>query len=65
MFLFRHIGLLEVNFSNYHMNIIPLQTVRPFIFDEIVLSNQNIDTKDTESINELLVNKVFFLIFFF
>lgn len=39
----KHIGLLKVNRKKFHLQPIPLKTVRPFVMDTISLSNSRIN----------------------
>jgi len=56
----RHIGLLEICGDNFRLKPIKLQTVRPFVMDEIVLSaEEGADPNDGEqAIIETLGKKV-------
>ncbi len=55
----RHVGILEVKDNNFRMRSIPLETVRPFVMDEIVLSEEGFDVNEsTESILDHLASKV-------
>jgi len=55
----KHIGLLEICEENFRLKAIPLNSVRPFIMDEIVLSSEEgVDPNDNDSVVELLANKV-------
>lgn len=40
------------------MKAIPLETVRPFILDEVVLSSEDLDANDADAVVEFLANKV-------
>lgn len=53
----RHIGLLEIHGDQFRLKPIPLQTVRPFIIDEVVLAEEEVEPKE-ESVIEFLSRKV-------
>jgi double-strand break repair protein MRE11 len=52
----RHVGLLEVVGSDFRLKPIPLTTVRPFIIDEVVLSEALGDSTDLENENEAVMD---------
>ncbi|XP_028027412.1 double-strand break repair protein MRE11 [Bombyx mandarina] len=57
----KHCGLLEIHKGNFKLTPLPLQTVRPFIFKTIVLSEENIgseDVNENEKVQEFLKNRV-------
>lgn len=60
----KKIGILKVHKKSFLMTPVELKTVRPFIFDEIVLKDLNeMDAEDkgltySESTVELVTNKV-------
>lgn len=61
---FRHVGILNIQGSHFQISEIPLKTVRPFIFDEVVLSTEaekpgnEMDLEDKDSITAFLRAKV-------
>jgi double-strand break repair protein MRE11 len=61
---FRQVGLLEIVGNEFRVTPIPLTTVRPFVIDEVVLSehlNPNqIDNTDSDPVIDFLSQKVFF-----
>jgi double-strand break repair protein MRE11 len=52
----KHVGLLEVVGSDFRLKPIPLTTVRPFIIDEVVLSEALGDSTDLENENEAVMD---------
>lgn len=54
----RHIGILEIRKEKFRLKAIPLQTVRPFILEEVVLASENVEPNNQEAIVQLLVDKV-------
>jgi double-strand break repair protein MRE11 len=58
----KHIGLLEIVGNEFRVTPIPLTTVRPFVLDEVVLSDHldpsRIDGNDSDPIMEFLSQKV-------
>lgn len=54
-------GLLKINKKNFKLDRIPLKTVRPFIIDEVVLSDTSLDPSDEEDLSIFLKQKVAFI----
>lgn len=58
----RHVALLEVHGKNHKLTPIPLRTVRPFVLDEVILSDaaedQKFDLNDRMAISKFLRAKV-------
>lgn len=56
----KHVILLEVNESKWRSINLPLSSVRPFVWDNIVLAAQQppLDPTDTAAITALLERKV-------
>lgn len=55
---FRHIGLLEICKDQFRLKPIPLKTVRPFIMEDIVLKEYDVDPNEHEMIIDFLAQKV-------
>eukprot|EP00906_Rhabdomonas_costata_P015633 RCo022458 len=58
----KHIGLLEVYKTNYRVVPIPLQTVRPFYLEDIVLHQEEGLERTEEDVGELLASRVELLV---
>ncbi|KIY62380.1 DNA repair exonuclease, partial [Cylindrobasidium torrendii FP15055 ss-10] len=58
----KHVALLKIQGKDFQMNPIPLRTVRPFVIDEVVLSEvaeeQGFELSDQIAINSFLKKKV-------
>jgi double-strand break repair protein MRE11 len=58
----RHVALLEIQNKDFRMTPIPLRTVRPFVIEEIVLSEvaeeTGLDLNDQMEITKYLKGKV-------
>lgn len=54
----RHVGLLYINGTDFRIEPIPLQTVRPFVMDTVSLSKTDIHPEETEAILSYLSEKV-------
>eukprot|EP01129_Flabellula_baltica_P005317 TRINITY_DN1916_c0_g1_i1.p1 TRINITY_DN1916_c0_g1~~TRINITY_DN1916_c0_g1_i1.p1 ORF type:complete len:658 (+),score=153.95 TRINITY_DN1916_c0_g1_i1:29-2002(+) len=54
----KHVAILEICEKKFRMEYIPLKTVRPFVIDDIILSEQNLDSDDPDSVPEFLASKV-------
>ncbi|KAJ3413514.1 Double-strand break repair protein mre11a [Chytridiales sp. JEL 0842] len=56
----KHVGLLEIfPGKQFHMEKIPLKTVRPFVMDDVILSEEaNLRSNDEKRLNEFLAKKV-------
>ena len=58
----RHVALLQVQGKEFQMTPIPLRTVRPFVLDEVVLSEaaeeEGFELSDQTAITKLLKKKV-------
>ncbi|XP_043247930.1 double-strand break repair protein MRE11 [Colletes gigas] len=48
----KHIGLLSIKDMKFKMKKIKLQTVRPFVFDNLILCDQNISANYNQSLSE-------------
>lgn len=58
----KHCALLQIHQKTFTIQPIPLQTVRPFIFQTIVLSEENLDdavVNQAEKVQEFLMKKVY------
>lgn len=44
----KHIGILSVNKMDFKLQSIKLQTVRPFIFDNLIIQDQDIPIQNNE-----------------
>lgn len=53
--------MLKINKKNFKLDRIPLKTVRPFIIDEVVLSDTSLDPSDEEDLSIFLKQKVAFI----
>ena len=58
LILCRHVGILEIRGKNFRLNKIPLQTVRPFYMQQIVLADADLDPTQEEQVQEFLQDKV-------
>jgi double-strand break repair protein MRE11 len=62
--IFRHVGILSVQGSQFQIAEIPLKTVRPFELDEVVLSEEaaeegsKVNLEDKDTITAFLRTKV-------
>jgi len=60
----RHVALLEIQNKDFRMIPIPLRTVRPFVIEEVVLSEvaeeTGLDLNDQMEITKYLKGKVSF-----
>lgn len=54
----KHIGILSVNGLKYKMEKIKLQTVRPFVFDNLILRNQDIQKNYIQTLSQAVCNYV-------
>ncbi len=57
----KHVGILKVYKKNFKLDKIPLRSVRQFVMDSIVLSDQNLietDKNIEQKIEQLLTKKV-------
>eukprot|EP01130_Rhizamoeba_saxonica_P004058 TRINITY_DN1674_c0_g1_i11.p2 TRINITY_DN1674_c0_g1~~TRINITY_DN1674_c0_g1_i11.p2 ORF type:complete len:601 (-),score=141.20 TRINITY_DN1674_c0_g1_i11:1910-3712(-) len=54
----KHVGLLAVCGDQFSLQSISLKTVRPFMFDTIVLETENVDPDDPDQMEEFLAEKV-------
>jgi hypothetical protein len=58
----RHVALMEVHGKDYRLTPIPLRTVRPFVLDEVILSDaaedEGFDLNDRMAISKFLRAKV-------
>jgi double-strand break repair protein MRE11 len=55
----KYIGIMEIYQDKFRLNPIPLTTVRPFIIDDVVLSEQpGLKPENSNLVNEFLVSKV-------
>jgi len=54
----KHVGLLHVYQKTFKMEPLPLQTVRQFMFDNIVLSDTNLLSHEDEKVFSYLTEKV-------
>lgn len=58
----RHVGLLEIQDRDFSLTPIPLKTVRPFIFKEIVLADEeeehNLKLDDKKKVTKFLKEEV-------
>lgn len=46
----KHVGLLKINKSNFKMKSLKLKSVRPYIFENMILSDHDIKTHDCISL---------------
>lgn len=58
MSLNRKIGLLQIKGQEFRMTPIPLETVRPFVYGEVILSKTQIDTVREDLVEKYLLDKV-------
>ncbi|KAL1925579.1 uncharacterized protein VTP21DRAFT_462 [Calcarisporiella thermophila] len=59
----KHVAILKIQGKNYELEKIRLKTVRPFVMEEVVLSEvEGLEPNDDQSVEEYLVNKVRLLI---
>ena len=54
----RHVGILYIKGTSFKMEPIPLQCVRPFVMDSVVLSQTGIHYREEEQIVAYLAEKV-------
>ncbi|XP_054002980.1 double-strand break repair protein MRE11 isoform X1 [Hylaeus anthracinus] len=54
----KYIGILSINGLKFKMKKLKLKTVRPFVFDNLILSDQNISNDYTESLSQSVYNFV-------
>eukprot|EP01097_Dermamoeba_algensis_P001343 TRINITY_DN1511_c0_g1_i1.p1 TRINITY_DN1511_c0_g1~~TRINITY_DN1511_c0_g1_i1.p1 ORF type:complete len:370 (+),score=76.57 TRINITY_DN1511_c0_g1_i1:717-1826(+) len=54
----KHVGILEICQSSFRMRAVPLQTVRPFIMQDVEITEELINTKDQNTVVEFLSSKV-------
>jgi len=54
----KHCGLLEIKGSQFRLKPIPLQTVRPFVIEDVVLASEGLDPDEPDKIDEFLASKV-------
>ncbi|KAL6065853.1 Double-strand break repair protein [Balamuthia mandrillaris] len=54
----KHVGLLEICEDQFRLNAIPLKTVRPFLMEEVILREHDLDANDPEQVVEFLGDKV-------
>ncbi|KAL6445377.1 hypothetical protein ACFW04_002289 [Cataglyphis niger] len=54
----KHVGLLKVNKSNFKMKSLRLKSVRPYIFDNMILSNHDIKAQDCISLADSISHYV-------
>ncbi|XP_043517883.1 double-strand break repair protein MRE11 isoform X1 [Frieseomelitta varia] len=48
----KHIGILSVNKTQFKLQSVKLETVRPFVFDNLILQDENIPKSYTEQLSE-------------
>ncbi|KOX68243.1 Double-strand break repair protein MRE11 [Melipona quadrifasciata] len=48
----KHIGILSVNKTQFKLQSVKLQTVRPFVFDNLIIQDENIPKSYTEQFSE-------------
>ena len=63
LFLCRHVGLLYIKGTDFKIEPIPLQTVRPFVLDTVVLSRTGIHPCQEEEVLSYLTEKVRIAVF--
>lgn len=54
--VFRHVALLEIQHNTFQLTPIPLRTVRPFVLDEVILS-EAAETEGLDTANQIEVMK--------
>lgn len=54
----KHVGILQIYKGTFKFIAIPLKSVRPFIFDEIVLCKSDSDDYDMEDPKQQAINDV-------
>lgn len=54
----KHVGLLEICGTEFKLSPIPLKTVRPFFFDELVLENPDDGEYDAENPQEQAIEQI-------
>ena len=52
----RHVALLEIQHNTFQLTPIPLRTVRPFVLDEVILS-EAAETEGLDTSNQIEVMK--------
>ena len=57
----RHVGLLKIREKDFKLEKIPLKTVRPFVIDEVVLSDTSLDPSSEDQLTAFLKEKVKFV----
>jgi hypothetical protein len=54
----KHIGLLEIYEDQFRLQAIELKTVRPFVMEEVVLKEADLDPGEPQHVIEYLAEKV-------
>ncbi|XP_017796134.1 PREDICTED: double-strand break repair protein MRE11 [Habropoda laboriosa] len=54
----KHVGILTICKTNFKMKEVNLKTVRPFVFDNLILQDENIPKNYTESLSASVCNFV-------
>ena len=54
----RHVGLLSIKGTDFRVDLSPLKTVRPFMWDHVCLSQTGIDPLDLSRVQSYLQHKV-------
>lgn len=54
----KHVGLLKVNKSDFKMKSLRLKSVRPYIFDNMILSDHDIKAQDCISLADSISHYV-------
>jgi len=54
----KHVGLLKIREKDFKLEKIPLRTVRPFVIDEVVLSDTSLDPSSEDQLTAFLKEKV-------
>lgn len=48
----KHVGLLKINKNNFKMKSLKLKSVRPYVFDNMILSDHDIKIQDCISLSD-------------
>jgi double-strand break repair protein MRE11 len=63
--VYRHVALLQIQGKGFQLTPIPLRTVRPFVLDEVILSeaaeDEGFELTDQLAISKFLKKKVRFI----
>eukprot|EP01087_Luapelamoeba_hula_P012285 TRINITY_DN3409_c2_g1_i1.p1 TRINITY_DN3409_c2_g1~~TRINITY_DN3409_c2_g1_i1.p1 ORF type:complete len:883 (-),score=232.33 TRINITY_DN3409_c2_g1_i1:59-2377(-) len=54
----KHIGLLEIRGERFRLKPYPLNTVRPFLMEDVTLNQQELDPSEPDLVLQFLVDKV-------